>query len=278
MTVKTAKPAASKTTARPAAKPGKAAVAKSTPARAKVTKKITAKTATKKVEKSATKKIAKSTTAKSTKSPTAKSTKSTTEKPAKATTEKSTTAKPAKRAPATPPAPSPWLSSPAYFPGQRFWLMKSEPETFSIDDLASKRTTPWEGVRNYTARNFMRDCLQPGDGVLFYHSSTTPPGVVGLATVVGAPYPDPTAFDPASPYHDPGASPDEPRWILVDVGFVEKLPAPVPLERLRDDPALQGMLVAQKGQRLSVQPVLRAHFEHVARLGGARHLAELLRD
>jgi predicted RNA-binding protein with PUA-like domain len=131
-------------------------------------------------------------------------------------------------------------------------------------------------VRNYQARNYMRDQMQVGDAVLFYHSSTTPPAVVGLARVASAPYPDPTALDRKSPYFDAKSRRDAPTWILVDVAFVEKLAAPVPLERLRDDPALQGMLVAQKGQRLSVQPVERAHFEHVARLAGARKLAELL--
>ncbi len=160
--------------------------------------------------------------------------------------------------------------------GPRCWLMKSEPDVFSIDDLKRKRRTPWEGVRNYTARNFMRDQMQVGDPVLFYHSSTTPPGVVGLARVASAPYPDPTALDRKSPYFDAKSKREAPTWILVDVAFVEKLAAPVPLERLRDDPALQGMLVTRKGQRLSVQPVERAHFEHVARLAGATKLAELL--
>lgn len=154
--------------------------------------------------------------------------------------------------------------------------MKSEPDTFSIDDLQRLGRTPWEGVRNYRARNYMRDEMQVGDGVLFYHSSSTPPGVVGLARVASAPYPDASALDRKSPYFDAKSTAAAPRWILVDVAFVEKLPAAVPLERLRDDPALQGMLVAQKGQRLSVLPVERAHFVHVARLAGATRLAELL--
>lgn len=160
----------------------------------------------------------------------------------------------------------------------RCWLMKSEPDTFSIDDLQRQRRTPWEGVRNYQARNFMRDAMKVGDAVLFYHSSTSPPGVVGLAQVASAPYPDPSAFDPDSPYFDPRSSAATPRWILIDVAFIEKWTAPVPLEHLRDDPALRGMLVTQKGQRLSVQPVDRAHFVHVARLGGSTRADALLAD
>jgi len=149
--------------------------------------------------------------------------------------------------------------------GPRFWLMKSEPEVFSIDDLQRQAVTPWEGVRNYRARNHMRDDMRVGDAVLFYHSSTTPPGVVGLARVASAPYPDASALDPANPAYDPGSQPDAPRWILVDVAFVEKFAAGLSLEQLRGDPALAGMLVTQTGQRLSVQPVERAHFEHVVR-------------
>ena len=160
--------------------------------------------------------------------------------------------------------------------GPRFWLMKSEPEAFSIDDLQRQGTTPWEGVRNYRARNHMRDDMRVGDGVLFYHSSTNPPGVVGLARVASAPYPDPSALDPANPAFDPDSKPDAPRWILVDVAFVEKFAAGVSLDALRDDPALAGMLVAQKGQRLSVQPVERAHFEHIVRRAGSRCAASIL--
>ncbi len=160
----------------------------------------------------------------------------------------------------------------------RCWLMKSEPDTFSIDDLKRQRRTAWEGVRNYTARNFMRDQMQIGDAILFYHSSTTPPGVVGLARVASAPHPDLTAFDRKSPYHDPRSTREAPRWMLVDVAFVEKLAAPVTLDQLREDPALAGMLVLAKGQRLSVQPVTRAHFERIAELGGAKKAAALLAD
>lgn len=231
-----------------------------------MTAKTAAKTAKPAKPATARKKLAKKATAK-----TATAKKATAKKTVKKATAKKTASRSTK---AAAPA-SPWASHPALAPGRRCWLMKSEPETFSIDDLEQKQSTPWEGVRNYTARNFMRDYMQVGDAVLFYHSSTTPPGVVGLARVASAPYPDATAFDPASPYHDAGTSPTDPRWMLVDVAFVERL-APVPLETLRDDPALRGLLVTQRGQRLSVQPVERAHFEHIARLGGSKRLAELL--
>jgi len=150
----------------------------------------------------------------------------------------------------------------------RHWLIKSEPDVFSIDDLQRVRREPWSGVRNYQARNFMRDAMRPGDLALFYHSNATPPGVVGVAEVVGAPYPDPTQFDPESEYHDPKASAAQPRWMLVDFGFVAKFPVPVTLQRLREDPALAGMLVLQKGTRLSITPVEAAHFKRVCKLGG----------
>lgn len=153
--------------------------------------------------------------------------------------------------------------------------MKSEPDSFSIDDLERVKQTPWEGVRNYQARNLMRDAMKVGDPVLFYHSNADPPAVVGLARVASPPYPDASAFDTKSPYFDAKSKREEPRWILVDVAFVEKLRMPVPLARLRDDPALLGMLVAQKGQRLSVQPVDPRHFEHIAAVAGATRLGEL---
>ena len=160
--------------------------------------------------------------------------------------------------------------------GPRFWLMKSEPEAFSIDDLQRDGVTPWEGVRNYRARNHMRDDMRVGDAVLFYHSSTTPPGVVGLARVASAPYPDASALDPANPAYDPGSQADAPRWIHVDVAFVEKFAAGLSLDQMREDPALAGMLVAQTGQRLSVQPVERAHFEQVVRRVGSVRAGDLL--
>ncbi|MCA9620476.1 MAG: EVE domain-containing protein [Myxococcales bacterium] len=153
---------------------------------------------------------------------------------------------------------------------RRYWLMKSEPETYSIEDLARDGRTMWDGVRNYQARNFMRDDMRAGDLVLFYHSNAKPMGVAGVAEVVGEPYPDPTQFDPKSKYHDPASSPDAPTWILVDVAHVETLPQILPLAGLKDDPKLEGMPLLQKGQRLSVQPVDKAHFKRVLSLAKAK--------
>ncbi len=140
---------------------------------------------------------------------------------------------------------------------ERAWLMKSEPYTFSIDDLeaAPNQTTQWEGVRNYQARNFMRDEMRPGDPVLFYHSNCKSPGVVGLAEIAGKPYPDPTAFDNKSPYYDPKSKPENPRWILVDVRFLKKFSKPVTLTELRKTPSLSNLLILRRGNRLSITPV-----------------------
>lgn len=146
------------------------------------------------------------------------------------------------------------------------WLLKSEPSVYSIDDLRRDRRTRWEGVRNYQARNFMRDTMRVGDRVLFYHSNAAPPGVAGLAEIAREGYPDPTARDPASPYFDPKASEEDPRWYLVDVGYVETFPAFVPLERLREAPGLAGMPLLNRS-RLSVQPVSDAQLEAIVRLG-----------
>ncbi len=148
--------------------------------------------------------------------------------------------------------------------------MKSEPDVYSIGDLEREGSTPWDGVRNYQARNYMRDAMAVGDLVLYYHSNTAPPGIVGVAKIVREAYPDPTAFDATSEVFDPKSSPDAPRWFLVDVGFVERLARTVSLEELKADPALADMLVVQRGQRLSVQPVEPAHFRHVLKLGGGR--------
>jgi predicted RNA-binding protein with PUA-like domain len=137
-----------------------------------------------------------------------------------------------------------------------YWLMKSEPEEASIDDLARAPdgTLPWTGVRNYQARNFMRDSMQVGDGVLFYHSSCAQPGIAGIAKVASTAYPDPTQFIADSPYFDPKASPDSPRWILVDVSFVRKTPL-ISIATLREHPQLEAMRVLAKGNRLSITPV-----------------------
>jgi predicted RNA-binding protein with PUA-like domain len=146
--------------------------------------------------------------------------------------------------------------------------MKSEPDAYSIDHLARAGRGPWDGVRNYQARNHMRD-MRVGDLVLFYHSSTEPPGVAGIARVCREAYPDHTQFDPKHDHYDPKSKRDAPRWLMVDVEMVEKLPALVTLATLKADPALEGMLATQRGMRLSVQPVEKAHFLRVLKLGHA---------
>lgn len=153
---------------------------------------------------------------------------------------------------------------------RRHWLVKSEPDEFSFDDLLAcpGRRTGWDGVRNYQARNLMRDEMRPGDLVLFYHSGTSPPAVVGIAEVVSEPYPDPTQFDEKSPKYDPKATPEEPRWFQVDLRAVAALPRTVSLPELKADPRTAGMMVCRRGQRLSVQPVSTREFAAVCRLGG----------
>ena len=155
---------------------------------------------------------------------------------------------------------------------RRYWLMKSEPNVFSIDDLARapKQTTGWDGVRNYQARNLLRDEIKLGDGVLFYHSSADPPAVAGTAEVVRAGYPDPTQFDPRSNHHDPDASPDEPRWYGVDIKHAQTFATPVPLPVLRATPALSDMVLLRKGSRLSVQPVADAEWKTIVAMGSKR--------
>lgn len=146
----------------------------------------------------------------------------------------------------------------------RIWLMKSEPDVFSFDDLrqARNKTTMWEGVRNYQARNFMRDDMKKGDLVLFYHSNCAEPGIVGLAEISSrAAYPDPSQFDPGSGYHDPKADRDNPRWLVVDVRYKKSLKRPVSLKEIKAHPRLSGMKVAQRGMRLSIQPVEEAHYK-----------------
>jgi predicted RNA-binding protein with PUA-like domain len=151
----------------------------------------------------------------------------------------------------------------------RYWLMKSEPDEFSIDDLARApgKTTPWFGVRNYTARNFMRDAMRLGDGVLFYHSSCPQPGIAGLARVASAPYPDATQFDPASPYYDPKARPDAPRWMLVDVAFVKKTRL-MGLEEMRGYRPLEDMITLRRGNRLSITPVTAHEWRFIVEMLG----------
>ncbi|BFI97285.1 MAG: EVE domain-containing protein [Rhodanobacter sp.] len=146
------------------------------------------------------------------------------------------------------------------------WLMKSEPDAFSIDDLKRKKREAWDGVRNYQARNYMRDGMRVGDPVFFYHSNCAEPGIVGIAQVATDAYPDPSQFDPKSKYFDAGSSRDNPRWMLVDVKFVKKLKRTITLKELQADAALDGMVLLRKGSRLSVQPVEAAHWEHILAL------------
>ena len=151
-----------------------------------------------------------------------------------------------------------------------YWLMKSEPEECSVDDAlaAPNATVPWVGVRNYQARNFMRDAMRVGDGVLFYHSSCAEPGIVGIAQVASTPYPDPTQFDPKSPYYDAKSRPEEPRWLLVDVQVLRKT-RNLALPELRADEALADLVVLRKGNRLSITPVEPKHWRVILkRLGG----------
>ena len=145
-----------------------------------------------------------------------------------------------------------------------YWLMKSEPDECSIDDLAAApgRQLPWTGVRNYQARNFMRDQMRIGDGVLFYHSSCPEPGIAGLAEVASTAYPDATQFDPQSHYHDPKSDPQAPRWLHVDVRFVRKTPL-LRLSDMRQDPQLAGMRLLQPGSRLSITPVSANEWRHL---------------
>ncbi|HET9577285.1 MAG TPA: EVE domain-containing protein [Usitatibacter sp.] len=142
--------------------------------------------------------------------------------------------------------------------------MKSEPDEFSIDDLvkAPRKSTPWFGVRNYQARNFMRDAMRIGDGVLFYHSSCDVPGIAGIARVASTPYPDATQFDRKSEYHDPKSKREAPRWVLVDVAL-EKKTRLMPLEEMRSYPELAGMAVLRRGNRLSITPVAEREWKFI---------------
>ncbi|TKB94230.1 MAG: EVE domain-containing protein [Nitrospira sp.] len=152
---------------------------------------------------------------------------------------------------------------------QGYWLMKSEPTAFSIDDLirAPNHATYWDGVRNYQARNFMRS-MAVGDHVLFYHSNTDPPAVVGIAEVVTTAYPDSTQFDKKDKHYDPESKPSKPRWDMVDIRFVRKFVRPLTLDELRKEPTLKGMVLLQKGSRLSVQPVSPLEWKHILRRAG----------
>ncbi len=152
-----------------------------------------------------------------------------------------------------------------------YWLMKSEPSVFGIDDLAArpKKTEPWDGVRNYQARNMMRDTMRRGDLAFLYHSNCAPPGIVGIMEVVREGYPDPTQFDPRSKYHDPKSDPDAPRWYLVDVRLKKRFKRMVPLAELREQAETLGdFALLRKGSRLSVMPVEKATWERILELAG----------
>lgn len=151
---------------------------------------------------------------------------------------------------------------------RRHWLMKSEPDAFSIDDLERVGTEPWDGVRNYQARNFMRDGMQVGDRILFYHSNTKVPGIAGLATVASEAYPDKSQFNPKSKYHDPKATREAPRWHLVDVAFERKLKRVIPLEEIKQHAEQLGeeFALIRKGNRLSVFPVSAAQYDYLLSL------------
>lgn len=153
--------------------------------------------------------------------------------------------------------------------GRRYWLVKSEPSAFSIDDLrrAPGQRTCWDGVRNYQARNYMRQ-MKIGDQILFYHSNADPPAIVGVAEVVRQAYPDPTAFDKQDPHYDPRSTPATPRWDMVDIRLSRVLASPLPLDRLRREPGLRHMELLRKGSRLSVQPVSAAEWRCIMKLAG----------
>lgn len=152
----------------------------------------------------------------------------------------------------------------------RHWLMKSEPDAYSIDDLESDGTTHWDGVRNYQARNLMRDEMEVGDKVLYYHSRLRPPGVVGLAEVVKESYPDHTSWDPDSHYFDPKSTPEEPRWFMVDIAFVRKFDRMVSIDELKEYPELKEMVLLNRS-RLSVQPVTPEEYEFIVSLADRPH-------
>lgn len=151
---------------------------------------------------------------------------------------------------------------------RKYWLMKSEPDAFSLDDLknAPNQSEPWNGIRNYQARNYMRDDMKVGDRVLFYHSRCDPPGAVGVAEVVKEAIPDPTAWDPKSDYFDDKASPENPRWCMVTIRFVEEFSRTVSLDDMKAEDKLADMRVVQRGNRLSIMPVTKAEFEHVCKM------------
>ena len=153
---------------------------------------------------------------------------------------------------------------------RRYWLFKSEPGSYSIEDLQSDRRTCWDGVRNYQARNLLRDEVKRGDGVLFYHSNAKPLAVVGLAKVMREGYVDSSAFDPDSRYFDPKSDPKNPAWCMVDIDFVTKLEQPVSRESMMSEPCLEEMMLLRRGARLSVQPVTKSEWDHILQMAGIK--------
>ena len=142
-----------------------------------------------------------------------------------------------------------------------YWLMKSEPDAYSIDDLERDKREPWDGIRNYQARNMMRDDMKVGDKIFFYHSNCKEPGIVGIMKVASKPYPDATQFDPDSKYYDAKSNPEDPRWLLVDVAFVRKTKRNITLAEIKSHPGLDDMILTRKGNRLSVMPVDKEHWD-----------------
>ncbi|ABS78522.1 EVE domain-containing protein [Coxiella burnetii] len=149
-----------------------------------------------------------------------------------------------------------------------YWLLKSEPTSYSIDDLFREKNkiTRWDGVRNYQARNFMRDGMKKGDLAFFYHSNCEKPGIVGVVEVVRESYPDLTALDPEDHHYDPKSTPDNPRWLMVDIKFRKKFPQVISLQELRQNPKLKDLLILRKGNRLSITPVSKAHWDAIMKL------------
>ncbi|MCX8056051.1 MAG: EVE domain-containing protein [Ignavibacteria bacterium] len=149
---------------------------------------------------------------------------------------------------------------------KNYWLFKSEPDVYSIDDLERDGTTFWDGVRNYEARNYLRDKVKKGDKVLFYHSNCEVPGVYGVCEVVKEGYPDFTQFDPKNKYYDPKSNPNNPTWFMVDVKFVKKLKKPVTLEEIKNNPKLKNIRLVQKGNRLSIIPLTKEEFDEILKM------------
>ena len=155
---------------------------------------------------------------------------------------------------------------------KKYWLVKSEPSCFSIDDLAKakNKTTHWDGVRNYQARNFMRDEMKIGDLVIYYHSNTEPPSAVGLCKVVKEAYPDFTAFDENEDHYDPKSDPQNPRWFMVDIKLIKKFDNPVSLAEIKENPKLQEMRLVQRGNRLSVMPIKKSELNEIIKMSGTK--------